>query len=112
RASTKYVPINSEAQQDLQMMHRARRALMVERNAMIYRIRAFAGEYGQVFPVGVARFRAAFASEIADARNRLSNTSISPFVDVTAQLDYKEARIATYDQRLLQAAMSDERAKR
>jgi len=31
---------------------------------------------------------------------------------LTAQLDDKEARIATYDQRLLQAAKSDERAKR
>ena len=112
RASTKYVPINSEAQQDLQMMHRARQALMVERNAMIYRIRAFAVEYGQVFPVGVARFRTAFASWIADAHNGLSGSAISTFGDLTAQLDDKEARIATYDQRLMQVLQSDERAKR
>jgi transposase len=112
RQSTKYVAINSEAQQDLQMMHRARQALMTERNGMIYRIRAFAGEYGQVFPVGVAKFRAAFAAWVADAQNGLSGSAMSTFGDLTAQLDDKEARIATYDKRLLQAAQADERARR
>jgi len=112
RASTKYVPINTEAQQDLQMLHRARRALMVERNAMMYRLRAFAAEYGQVFPIGVARFRAAFAIWMADEANGLSGCAISTFNDLTAQLDDKEARLATYDLRLQQAAKSDERARR
>src|ERR1019366_10244269 len=112
RASTKYVPINSEAQQDLQMLHRARRALMSERNAMIYRIRAFAGEYGQAFPIGVAKFRAAFAGWMTDDGNGLSGSAISTFGDLTAQLDDKETRIATYDLCLQQAAKSDERAQR
>ena len=112
RASTKYVPINTEAQQDLQMLHRARRALMSERNAMLYRIRAFAGEYGQAFPVGVAKFRAAFSAWMADETNGLSGSAISTFVDLTEQLDDKEARIEIYDKRLMQAAKSDERAKR
>src|SRR5690606_33929344 len=35
RGATKYVPINTVAQQDLQMLHRARSALMTERAAMI-----------------------------------------------------------------------------
>ena len=52
RAKMKYVPINTEAQQDLQMLHRSRQALMVERTGMINRIRAFAAEYGKVFPLG------------------------------------------------------------
>lgn len=60
RASTKTVAINTEAQQDLQMLHRTRQALMQERTALINRIRAFAGEYGKVFPVGVAKFRSGF----------------------------------------------------
>jgi transposase len=112
RASTKYVPINTEAQQDLQMLHRARQALMSERNAMINRIRAFATEYGQVFPLGVAKFRAAFDAWITDAQNGLSGSAITTFGELTAQLDDKEARIAVYDVRLQQAAKSDERAQR
>lgn len=112
RMSTKYVPINSEAQQDLQMMHRARQALMMERKAMICRIRAFAGEYGRVFPEGVAKFRTAFAAWLMDAQNGLSGSAMDTFADLIAQLDDKESRIATYDKRLLQAAQADERAKR
>jgi transposase len=112
RESTKYVPINTEAQQDLQMLHRARQALMTERNAMIYRIRAFAGEYGQVFPVGVAKFRAGFEAWMADVQNGLSGSAVSTFDDLRAQLIDKEARIDVYDRRLMQAAQFDERAQR
>lgn len=112
RVSTKYVPINSEAQQDLQMIHRARQALMTERNATIHRIRAFAGEYGRVFPEGVAKLRTLFAAWIADAQNGLSGSAIDTFGDLIAQLDEKEARIATYDKRLQQIAQADERVKR
>ena len=113
RESTKYVPINTEAQQDLQMLHRARSALMSERVAMINRIRAFAGEYGQAFPVSVAKFRKGFSAWIADEEsNGLSGSAIETFRELTVQLDDKEARIATYDKRLQQAAKNDERAQR
>ena len=111
RASTKYVPVNTEAQQDLQMLHRARQALMKERTAMICRIRAFAGEYGQVFPVGVAKFYAGFTAWLGDEKNSLSGSAIATFTELKAQLDDKDARIAAYDQRLVQAAKEDGRAK-
>ena len=100
RESTKYVPINTEAQQDLQMLYRARSALMSERVAMINRICAFAGEYGQVFPVSVAKFSQEFSAWMADEeKNGLSGSAIETFQELIAQLDAKEARIATYDER-------------
>ena len=112
RASTKYVPINTEAQQDLQMLHRARQALMQERIGMICRIRAFAGEYGQVFAVGVAKFCTGLNAWLSDAQNGLSGSAIATFTELKAQLDDKDARIAAYDQRLSQAAKEDARAAR
>lgn len=112
RASTKYVPVNTQVQQDLQMLHRARKALMTERNAMIYRLRAFAGEYGQVFPLGVAKFRLGLAAWLADDNNGLSGSALTTFGDLVAQLDDKQTRIDVYDKRLQQAAKSDERAQR
>jgi transposase len=112
RASTKTVPINTEAQQDLQMLHRARQALMQERTAMICRIRAFAGEYGQVFAVGVAKFHAGFDAWLTDEKNGLSGSAIATFTELKAQLDDKDARIAVYDARLAQAAKEDARATR
>lgn len=111
RSSTKYVPINTPAQQDLQMLHRARSALMSERVAMINRIRAFATEYGQVFDKGVARFRDGLMTWLADPENGLSGSALMTFRELKEQLDDKEQRILAYERRLNQAA-KDELAQR
>lgn len=107
RGATKYVPINTTAQQDLQMLHRARSALMAERVGMINRIRAFAGEYGQVFPKGVERFRHKFKTWLNDPENGLSGMAVETFRELKAQLDDKDERILAYDRRLKDAAKSD-----
>ncbi len=112
RAATKTVPINTEAQQDLQMLHRTRQALVHERTATICRMRAFAGEYGQVYPLGVERFLAGFKTWLADEKNGLSGSAIATFAELKAQLDDKDARIDVYDKRLAQAAKEDARAVR
>ena len=111
RESTKYVPINSEAQQDLQMLHRARQALMHERTAMICCIRAFAGEYGQVFAVGVTKSLKGFTTWLADAENGLSGSALSTFAELKTQLNDNDSRIAVYDERLRRAVKEDARAK-
>ena len=111
RSSTKYVPINTTAQQDLQMLHRARSALMAERVAMINRIRAFAGEYGQVFAQSVARFRDGLMTWLTDPGNGLSGSALETFRELKSQLDDKELRIQAYERRLNQAA-KDEKAQR
>jgi transposase len=111
RHSTKYVPINTCAQQDVQMLHRARSALMAERNALINRLRAFAGEYGQVFAQGVTRFRVEFAAWIGSQTHGLSEMAVSTFTDLVEQLDDKGKRIDAYDARLQQVARSEPRAQ-
>ncbi len=112
REQTKYVPVNTEAQQELQMLHRTREALMQDRTAIICRMRAFAGEYGQVFPVGVAKFRAQFDEWIKDGNNSLSGAVVETFLDLRSQLNEREARINRYDERLTQAVKDDPRAGR
>lgn len=112
RASTKYVPVNTTAQQDLQMLHRSRQGLMTERIAMINRIRAFAGEYGTVFSLGVAKFRNELRKWLADPDNGLSGSALATFEELVDQLRDKDERIDVYDRRLAQAAKDDERAKR
>lgn len=107
RSSTKYVPINTPAQQDLQMLHRARSALMTERIAMINRIRAFACEYGKVFAQGVARFRDGLMVWLADPENGLSGSAVTTFRELKEQLDDKEQRILVYERRLNQAAKDE-----
>jgi len=112
RSSTKYVAINTTAQQDLQMLHRSRHALMSERVAMINRIRAFASEYGKVFPVGVAKFQQELKVWLADSESGLSGSAQATFQELVGQLRDKDERIDVYDKRLAQAAKEDERAQR
>lgn len=112
RLSTKYVPVNTTAQQDLQMLHRTRNALMSERVAMINRIRAFASEYGTVFSLGVAKFQKELKNWLADPENGLSGSARATFEELVGQLRDKDERIDVYDKRLAQAAKEDERAER
>lgn len=112
RASTKYVPINTEAQQDLQMLHRTRQGVMLERKAIICRIRAFAGEYGEVFPVGVAKFHQALHQWLGKEDHGLSGSAQATLQDLVEQLDDKDKRLEHFDQRIAQAAKEDERAQR
>lgn len=112
REATKYVPINSEAQQDMQMLHRARQALLVERKGVICRLRAFAGEYGKVFPAGVGKFRKGIEHWLSDADNGLSGQAVETLRELLEQLDEKEKRQAGYDARIARAASEDERARR
>jgi transposase len=112
RATTKSVAINTEGQQDMQMMHRARQALVEEKTAMVCRIRALAHEYGMIFPLGVAKFRARLTGWLTAADNGLSGMALETFHDLVAQLDDKEARLQVYDQRLAEAARTNETSKR
>jgi transposase len=112
RGQTKYVPINTEAQQDLQMIHRARQALMVERTGLICRIRAFAGEYGKVFVTGVAKFRKAIAGWLGEESNGLSGRALSTLRQLLTQLDGIEEHLAKYNKEISLAAQNDECAKR
>lgn len=112
RSATKYVSINTEAQQDLQMLHRARQALVDEKKAMICRIRSFAHEYGKIFPVGVAKFRVGLTAWLADEGHGLSASALETLRDLVSQLDDKEQRLQTYDRRVAEAAQADAQAKR
>ena len=79
------------------MMHRARRALVIDRTGWICRVRAFAGEYGMVFPTGVAKFRKGVANWLANEGNGLSGGAVTTLRELLTQLDDKEARVSEYD---------------
>lgn len=51
RPGMRFVAINTEAQQDIQMLHRILSRLVAERTALINQIRGLLGEYGIIFGV-------------------------------------------------------------
>jgi transposase len=94
------------------MMHRARQALVEEKRAMVCRIRAFAHEYGQIFPLGIPKFRARLTLWLTDEGNGLSAMALETLRELVAQLDDKETRLQDYDRRLAEVARTHEKAKR
>ncbi|ASL28906.1 IS110 family RNA-guided transposase [Azotobacter chroococcum] len=112
RAMTKYVPVNTEAQQDLQMMHRVRQSLIERRTGVINQARGLLGEYGVVIATGARTLRRELVAILTSDARGLSATALDTFRDLSQQLDDLEARITRYDERILQAARADERAQR
>jgi transposase len=112
RAMTKYVPVNTEAQQDLQMMHRVRQSLIERRTGVISQARGLLGEYGIVIATGAQTFRRELGAILASDAHGLSASALDTFRDLSHQLDDPEEHLAQYDSRIMQAARNDERARR
>jgi transposase len=55
RPSMRFVPIKSQAQQDIQALHRVREQLLKSRTALVNQVRALLGEPGIIAPRGIAR---------------------------------------------------------
>ena len=64
--------MNTEAQQDLQMLHRIRHRLVGERTALINQIRGLLGEYGIVFAQGPGQVRRGLVRILGDNEPGLS----------------------------------------
>lgn len=107
RPRVREVAINSEAQQDVQMLHRIRRRLVDERTALICQIRGLLGEYGIVFAVGPAQARRGLNRLLACDDHGLSGLAVELLSDLQAQLGERDERIAAYDARVKRVAKDD-----
>lgn len=96
-----FVPINTEPQQDIQMLHRVRARLVTQRTALVLQIRGLLGEYGAVFAPGVRSLRLS-----------LSASALETFADLYEQLQQLDEQVRGYDQRIQLLAQQDETVAR
>jgi transposase len=92
RPTMRFVPVKTEAQQDLQSVHRARDRLITQRTGLINHLRGLLAEYGLVYPKGAA------ARETFEA--------------LIEELETLEARIERFDERLHTICQEDETCHR
>ena len=112
RPSMRFVPLKSETQQSLLMLHRIRDRLVAERTGTINAIRGHMAEFGIVAArrgLGMKELLA-IISDIDDAR--LPSLARELLVLQVEHLRAIERRIADLDGRLLQQARHDEAARR
>ncbi|MGH8521578.1 MAG: IS110 family transposase [Gammaproteobacteria bacterium] len=107
QAQTLYVPINTEAQQDVQMLHRVRQRLVENRTALLLQIRGLLGEYGLSFPQGPTALRKGLIAVLGGEHAGLSAHALETFCHLQGQLIELEEQVDAFDQRIGRLARED-----
>jgi transposase len=108
RPSMRFVPVKSLEQQALLAMHRVRQGFVVERTAVVNRLRGLLSEFGVVLPLRsvTVRRQAAAAAEV------LPELARRAIVDLLEQLRLLDERIDAYDKEIEAQARLSEPARR
>ena len=108
RPNMRFVPVKSNEQQALLAMHRVRQGFVVERTALINRLRGLLAEFGVVLPLGSVSVRRQ-AAQAAETLPELARHAIG---DLLEQLRLLDERIEGYDRQLEAQARLSEPARR
>jgi transposase len=108
RPSMRFVPVKSAEQQALLALHRVRHGFVVERTAIINRLRGLMAEFGVVLPLRAVTVRRQ-AAQAAEALPQLARGAIG---DLLEQLRALDERIEAYDRQIEQQAKLSEPAQR
>ena len=112
RPTMRFVAIKSEAQLDLQSLHRARERLVSERTALINHLRALLLERGIVVPQGRRKLEQALPGILADESSGLSARLRRLASDLREEWRALDERIAAFDAEFVSQARTDEAARR
>lgn len=108
RPSMRFVPVKSVEQQALLTLHRVRQGFVVERTAIINRLRGLMSEFGVVLALRSVTVRRQ-AATAAEALPELARRAVG---DLLEQLRALDARIDAYDDEIHAQAKLSEPARR
>ena len=108
RPNMRFVPVKSAEQQALLTLHRVRQGFVVERTAIINRLRGLMSEFGVVMPLRSVTVR----RQAAQAAEGLPELARSAIGDLLEQLRALDARIEAYDSQIHAQARLCEPARR
>jgi len=108
RPNMRFVPVKSVEQQGLLVMHRVRQGFVVERTAIINRLRGLLAEFGVVLPLRSVTVRRQ-AAAAAETLPELAKRAIG---DLLEQLRLLDERIGGYDREIEAQAKLCEPAQR
>ena len=112
RPTMRFVPVKSEAQSDLQSLHRARERLITERTALINHLRAVLLERGIIIPQGRRKLEKVLPEILADAASGMSPRIHQLIGDLREEWHMLDRRITSFDAELVSLARTDEAARR
>lgn len=112
RSNMRFVPVKSEEQQAVLMVHRARSLMVENRTAQVNQIRGLLAEFGLVVPQGIEKRRRQLPDILEDAENGLPVLARETLSDLMAQLWHWDERVAHYDRQIECWAANSESAQR
>jgi transposase len=95
-----FVPVKTEAQQDVQALHRLRERRLQERSALCNQLRGLLAEYGLVLPQGIHIVRCRLPALLEDAENGLSDFFRRLLAQGYEQLQQLETHINVYNEEI------------
>jgi len=112
RPSRRFVPVKSEEQQAVLLVHRARELMVENRTAQVNQIRGLLAEFGLVVPQGIETLKRQLPDILQDAENGLPALARETLADLMAQVRHWDERVAHYDGQIAQLAAQSEPAQR
>lgn len=112
RPGMRFVSLKSEAQQEVQALHRLRAQRIKERTALCNQLRGLLAEYGIVMKRGVATVRRTLPRVVEDAENGLSGRFRGLLARGYEQLVELDGHIDYYTQQVEAHGEQDERCQR
>lgn len=104
RPSMRFVPLKTQAQQDLLFLHRVRERVNRSRTALGNEIRGLLGEYGIVLPLSISALRKAFPALMEEDDEVLSRPVKEILGRLYNELRRLEEELAFYDAKINQQA--------
>jgi transposase len=104
--------LKSEAQSDMQSLHRARERLVAERTALINHLRALLLERGITVSQGRRKLEKALPDILADESSGLSTRICQLVQDLREEWQELDDRIAAFDAEFVSLARTDETTRR
>lgn len=111
RPTMRFVELKSEAQLDMQSLHRARDRLVGERTALINQLRAFLLERGVIVPQGRRKLELHLETLLAGKEASLSLRTRLLIEDQRAEWRELDRRILAFDEEFVREARTDETAR-
>lgn len=112
RPTMRFVELKSQAQLDMQTLHRVRDRLIGERTSLMNQIRSVLLERGHIVPQGKAKLAARLAELLADPALALSPRIRELICDMRERWQVLDERIDVFDKEFVQHARQDEHARR
>lgn len=105
----RFVPINTEEEQDIQSIHRIRERLIGERTALINQVRGLLAEYGIVTKTGVSAITKLLAEIEGDGENKIVTSMMRELcIEIKEELTEKNDRIKKCDRKIEAIANTNE----